>query len=309
MPKPDPHRSPVAPELALLLLLATLWGASYTCIRIGVATIPPLSLIAARTLIAGLLLLAWMRLRGVPLPRSAAVWRLCAVQSLLNSVLPFTLIAWAEQFVDAGVATILNSATPVFAFLMGWLWLRQEQPTARKVAGMCLGLVGIALVVGPGAWAGLSAQLVPQPAIVLGSMCYAAAALYGRNFKGHSPVVPAMGSMVVGAAVLVPLSLVFDRPWTLQPSAQSLWALAVLAVFCTAVAFAIYFRLVNTLGPVGTTSQAYLRVPIGVGLGVLFLGEALQPTAWAGLVCVVVGVAAMVIPPGAVSAFFRKATE
>ena len=87
-----------------------------------------------------------------------------------------------------------------------------------------------------------------------------------------------------------------DRPWTLTPSAESIGALLGLSVFSTALAFVIYFRLVQTLGSVGTTAQAYLRVPIGVAIGVVFLGEALTPTAWAGLVFVIAGVAAMTIP-------------
>jgi drug/metabolite transporter (DMT)-like permease len=87
-----------------------------------------------------------------------------------------------------------------------------------------------------------------------------------------------------------------ERPWTLSPSVASLQALAGLAVFSTAAAFVIYFRLIQTLGSVGTTAQAYLRVPIGVALSVTFLGERLAPTAWLGLACVVVGVAAMTIP-------------
>ena len=90
--------------------------------------------------------------------------------------------------------------------------------------------------------------------------------------------------------------LVLDRPWTLAPSASSLAALLGLSLFSTALAFVIYFRLVQTLGSVGTTSQAYLRVPIGVGIGALFLGEGLAPSAWAGMLCVLVGVAAMTIP-------------
>src|SRR5438046_5500178 len=107
---------------------------------------------------------------------------------------------------------------------------------------------------------------------------------------------PAAGSLLAGAAILIPLSLVVDRPWTLAPSTSSLLALLGLAVFPTAAAFVIYFRLIQTLGSVGTTAQAYLRVPIGVALGVLFLGESLTSTAWVGLACVVAGVAAMTIP-------------
>ena len=89
-------------------------------------------------------------------------------------------------------------------------------------------------------------------------------------------MAPAAGSLLCGAAILVPLSLVVDRPWTLTPSTSSMLALLGLAVFSTALAFVIYFRLIQTLGSVGTTAQAYLRVPIGVALGVLFLGENLS---------------------------------
>ena len=90
-------------------LLATLWGASYTFIKLGVATIPPITLIAARTLIAGLLLLVIMRWRGLRLPTDAATWRRFLFQACLNSVIPWTLIAWGERSLDAGLATILNS--------------------------------------------------------------------------------------------------------------------------------------------------------------------------------------------------------
>jgi drug/metabolite transporter (DMT)-like permease len=109
-------------------------------------------------------------------------------------------------------------------------------------------------------------------------------------------MAPAAGSLLCGAAILIPVSVLVDRPWTLAPSSDSVLALLGLAVFSTALAFVIYFRLIQTLGSVGTTAQAYLRVPIGVGIGVLFLGESLTSTAWIGLGCVVIGVAAMAIP-------------
>src|SRR5262245_31806847 len=108
------HSRSVSFELALLVLLATLWCASYTFIKIGVETIPPVSFIAGRTLIAALLLLLVVRLRGLSMPRDLASWRLFATQAAINSVLPFTLIAWAELTVDAGLAAILNSTTPIF---------------------------------------------------------------------------------------------------------------------------------------------------------------------------------------------------
>jgi drug/metabolite transporter (DMT)-like permease len=298
----NPQRSNHAVEFALLALLATLWGASYTLIKLGVATIPPITLIAARTLIAGMLLLAVMRWRGVSLPRDATNWRRFLFQACLNSVIPFTLIAWAERSLDAGLATILNSTAPVFTFLLTFAITRHEPVSLRKLFGVLAGLAGICLIVGVQALGGIGEQFVAQVAVVVATICYAGAAIFSRGFKGLDPMAPAAGSLLCGAAILVPLSLVVDRPWTLAPSASSMLALLGLAVFSTALAFVIYFRLIQTLGSVGTTSQAYLRVPIGVAIGVLFLGETLTSTAWTGLGCVVIGVAAMTIPARAAAA-------
>ena len=284
-------------DLALLLLLATLWGASYTLIKIGVATIPPITFIAARTLIAGGILLAIINLRGMKLPREASTWRRFMFQACLNSVIPFTMIAWAEQSVDAGLATILNSTSPIFTFLLTVFLTQHEPVTPRKLFGVVAGITGTCLIVGFEAFNGLGHGLWPQLAIVAATVCYAGAAIFGRGFKGLDPMMPAAGSLICGALILIPMSMLVDHPWKLAPSPQSILALLGLSVFSTALAFVIYFRLIQTLGSVGTTAQAYLRVPIGVGIGIFMLGETPTSTIWAGLICVIAGVAAMTIPP------------
>lgn len=293
----DSARQPnIALELALLLVLATLWGGSYTFIKIGVATIPPITLIAARTAIAGVLLLAVMKLRDITMPRDIATWKRFIFQACLNSVIPWTLIAWGERYVDATLATILNSASPVFTFLFTAVITRHEAVTPRKLFGVVVGMAGICLIVGVDAVSGIGHGLVAEIAIVVATICYGCAAIFGRSFRQLDPMAPAAGSLIAGAAILAPLSLVAEQPWTLTPSTNSLLALLALAVFSTAVAFTIYFRLIQTLGSVGTTAQAYLRVPIGVLLSFALLGESLSSTAWLGLACVVTGVAAMTIP-------------
>ena len=286
----------LAKEIALLAVLATLWGASYTFIKIGVETIPPVTFIAARTLIAGGLLLAIIKMRGLSLPRDPAIWKRFLIQACINSVVPFTLIAWAELTVNAGLATILNSTTPIFAFLLTVLITRHEAVTARKLFGVVAGVIGISLIIGLEAFHGVGKEALAQLAIVAATISYAAAAIFGRGFKGLDPMMPAAGSLLCGAVLLIPVSLVIDQPWTIVPSTHSILALLGLSIFSTALAFVIYFRLIHTLGSVSTTSQAYLRVPIGVGIGVLLLGESLNPTAWIGLVCVIAGVAAMTLP-------------
>lgn len=283
-------------ELLFLLMLSTLWGASYTFIRVGVETIPPITFIATRTLIAGGMLFAVIRARGSKLPKDAATWRRFLFQACLNSAIPFTLIAWGEHFVNAGLAATLNSTTPIFTFLLTAVITRHEPVTGRKLFGVIAGLIGSSLIIGLGAFENLGHELLAQLAIVAATICYAGAAIYGRGFKGLDPIVPAAGSLICGATMLVPLSLMVDRPWTLAPSMESILALLCLAVFSTAIAFVIYFRLIQTLGSVGVTAQAYLRAPMGVAIGIIFLGERLTPTAWIGLICVIAGVAAMTIP-------------
>ena len=296
MGKAEQQQKGIASELALLLALATLWGASYTFLKVAVATIPPVTLIAGRTLIAGLLLVAIMRWRGIALPADGANWRRFLFQACLNSVVPWMMVAWGTRALDAGVATILNSTAPIFTFVLTFAITRHEAVTLRKLIGVVSGMAGICLIVGVQALAGLGEQLTAQIVLLLAAVCYAGAAIFGRAFRDLDPMAPAAGSLLCGAAILIPLSVVVDRPWTLAPSLDSLLALLGLAVLSTAFAFVIYFRLIQTLGSVGATAQAYLRVPIGVAAGVVFLGEQLSPTVWAGLACVVIGVAAMTIP-------------
>lgn len=286
----------IARELLFLALLSTLWAASYTFIKIGVETIPPITFIASRTLIAGLLLLAVIRLRGLRLPTDVATWRLFFIQACINSVLPFTLIAWAEQSIDAGLAVILNATTPIFTFLLTALVIRHEAVSGRKLFGTIAGMTGVCLIIGMEALDGVGEAIWSQLAVLTAAFSYACAAIFSKNFKGLDPIMPAAGSLICGAVVLFPVSLIVDRPWTLSPSAASLTALVCLSVFSTALAFMIYFRLMQTLGSVGTTSQAYLRVPVGVAIGMVFLGEVPTSAMWVGLVCVIAGVLAMTLP-------------
>src|SRR5215470_3379709 len=283
-------------ELALLLLLATLWGASYSFIKVGVESIPPITFIAARTAIAAAVLLTVLRARRLAMPTDLSLWRRFLFQACLNSVIPFTLIAWAERFVDAGLATILNSSAPIFAFILTWFLASRQSVSGQQLFGVISGMIGILLIVGVQALSGVGEQLTAQLAIVVATVCYAGAAVFGRTFHGLDPMLPATGSLLCGAIVLIPVSMLVDHPWTVAPSTRSIIALLCLSIFSTALALTIYFRLLQTLGAVGATSQAYLRVPIGVAIGVVFLGEQLAPTTWIGLLCVIAGVAAMTFP-------------
>lgn len=283
-------------ELALLLTLATLWSVSYTFVNLSVATIPPITVTAVRALLAGLLLFLIMRMQGVAFPRDARTRRRLLLQSALNSIIPFVLIAWAQTTVDASVAVILSSTSPIFTFFLTWAITRHEASTGRKLFGVVAGLAGICLIVGVGALDGIGTDFLAQIALVVAALSYACAAIFGRHFDGLDPIAPAASTVLLASVVLVPASLIIDRPWTLTPSMTSVAALAALTVFSTALAYVIYFWLLKTVGSIGVTSQSYLRIPIGVLFGVVFLNETLLASTWLGLAFVLVGVIAMTLP-------------
>lgn len=283
-------------EIGLLGALALLWGSSYLLLKVAVETIPPVTLIAGRVTIAAVFLTAVMIWRGERLPRDGRTWRMLLVQAVLNSIGAWTVLAWGQQYVDSGLASVLNSTSPVFVFLITALVTRHEPAGGVKLLGACLGVAGVVLIVGTDVLSGLGQQVAAQLAVVLGALLYGMAAIYGKRFSHLTPTVTAAGTMIWATTCLVPLSLAIDQPWTLRPSAVSVLAAIVLGVLCTGAALLIYFRLVRTLGSMGVASQSYLRAGVGVLLGTIVLGEQITPVVGLGLAAAVLGVVAINLP-------------
>ncbi|HSD33914.1 MAG TPA: EamA family transporter [Alphaproteobacteria bacterium] len=284
---------PFRTEFALLALLALLWGGSFTLIQIAIETIPPASLTAGRIALAALVLLAVTRWRGISLPSSPRIWPHFLVQSVINLALPFLLISWGEQHVSSGLASILTTTAPLFAFAIAALTGHAARGASQGFGLVC-GFAGVILIIGAEALKELGGpQLASQLALVGAGLCYGSSSNYGRVFRSVSPIAVGAGTLLCASALTVPLSLALDRPWTLEPSAESTDALVLLGLLSTALAFSIYFRLLGTLGTVGTSTVGYLRVGFGVILGILFLGETLTLASASGLILIVIGVAAI----------------
>jgi drug/metabolite transporter (DMT)-like permease len=280
-------------ELTLLGLLAGLWGSSYLFTKVALATIPPLTLVAMRVAIAALVLLLVMRVQDVRLPRDGKSWQLLFIQALFNSIASWTVLAWGQQYVDSGLAGVLNSTSPIFVFFITLIFIRRERVSGWQLAGAALGLLGAVLTVGVDVLRGLGQGAVAQLAVLLGALLYAGAAIHGKRLSHLSPAVTAAGTMILATLCLVPASLLLERPWTLNPSSDSLLAAIVLAVFCTAGALLLYFRLVRTLGSMGVASQSYLRAGVSVVLGIVVLGERITPAIGLGLAAIIMGVVAI----------------
>ena len=284
-------------EYALLALLALLWGSSYLFLKVAVVEIPPVTLIAFRVTVAAALLYGVLRWQGQNLPRDRATWLLLLVQSFFNSIGAWTILAWGQQYVDSGLASVLNSTSPIFVFLFTYFVTRHESLSSLKLFGALLGLAGVVLIVGTDALAGLGTHVAGQLAALAGAILYACAAIYGKRLSHVSATATATGAMIWAAVVLLPASLVLEQPWNLpMPSMKALAAATILAVLCTAGALLIYFRLIQTLGSLGVASQAYLRAGVGVVLGMVFLGEQITFIIGIGLVAAILGVAAINMP-------------
>ncbi|MDA7945973.1 MAG: EamA family transporter [Hyphomicrobiaceae bacterium] len=292
-------------ELLLLALLSLLWGASYGLIKIAVATITPVTLVGVRVLIASVLLWAVVLYRRCEVPTSPRIWSAFCLQSVIGYMLPFTMITWGQQFVDSGLAGILNSTTPIFVFLITLVWTRQEAVSLEKAFGVLAGLGGVVFLVGLDALKGLGSDVFGQLAITGATVSYALAMIYGRRFSGIAPEVTAAATLTIAVLVMLPASFILEKPTELMPSRASIMALFALASLSTAAAFILYFRLVNTLGALGTSSVAYARAAVSVLIGVMLLNEALTWQIATGFIAIVVGVAAINQQCGTILRYLR----
>ncbi|MFO1109955.1 MAG: EamA family transporter [Bradyrhizobium sp.] len=299
-----PAPSPAEPrhhnwrDYALLLALACCWSSTYPLTKVGLGSIPPITFIAARSLIAAAFLYAVLRLRGLRLPTDARAWKLFAQQQTINSTIPFLMITWAQQYVPAATTVVLASTTPIFAFLITWGITRHEPATLLKLLGAIFGLAGTAAIVGLDALGGLSSDIFAELTILLATVSFACATIFGLRLSEYDPMVVAAGSLLFGGCVLTPLAVIFEQPWTLRPTPESLAAAATMGIFSSALGLMLFYMCLQRLGTLTTNAQGYLRIPIGVGLSVLLLGERVPANLALGLLLVMAGVAAMTVPRG-----------
>jgi drug/metabolite transporter (DMT)-like permease len=282
-------------DAARLLLLAGLWGGSFAFIRVAVPAMGPLWLAFSRVALAFIALFALALVRRA-VPSFLAHWRDYVVIGTVNSAVPFALFCFAEQYVGASIAAILNATSPFFATAVAVLWLK-EALTLRKLGGMALGLTGVVLLVGWQAHALAGTTLLATLACLGAALCYGIASVYAKRRMTTIPSsAVALYSQLAAAAVLAPALLFVPAPGPLTPLVIAN-ALA-LALASTAFAYLLYFRLIATIGPARALTVTFLIPLFGVVWGFLFLGEPLTANMLSGCALIVAGtwVAVRVVP-------------
>jgi len=281
---------------SLLIALSVLWGGSFFFVGVAVAEVPPLSLVTLRVAIAAGILWAALPLFGVAAPRGARAWGAIAAMAMLNNAIPFSLIVWAQQTLPSGLAAILNATTPLWTVLVAHALTQEEKATRAKLAGAGLGFAGVAAMMGPDIVAGAVAAGWATAAVLAATLSYAFAGVFGRRFRALcvAPMQAAVGQVTASAAMMLPLALLVDRPWTLSlPSAAAAGAVLGLAALSTALAYVLYFRILALAGAVNLLLVTFLIPVSAILLGTLVLGEALAPRHLAGMLLIGLGLAAI----------------
>ena len=278
-------------NLVWLLILGGLWGSSYLFIKVAVGDIPPLTLVAGRLVLAAVIL--WLVLAAVrqPMPRSRRLWAVFAVMGLLNGAVPYSLIFWSEQHITSGLASLLQATMPLFTVLMGHFLMRDERLTLGRVAGVILGFVGVGLLMLPDLRQGAHANLLGELAMVASSVSYAGAALFARSrLRGQPALVSTTGQLTMGAVWIVPLSLLIEGPPRAVPSLPALGSWLGLTILGTAIAYVIYFKLIERTNAAFVSTVTYIIPVFGLILGALVLHEALSLTLLVSLGLILAGV-------------------
>jgi drug/metabolite transporter (DMT)-like permease len=277
-------------NLLRLVMLAAIWGGSFLFMRISAPVLGPAWLIEFRVLLAALflaLVALVLRKRAAPL-QLREHWKHYLVLGFFNSALPFVLFAFAARTLTASVLSVLNATAPMWGAIIGAIWTR-KLIEARTAVGLVLGTAGVALLVGfdrvsthPGAGLALAAALAA-------ALSYSIASLYARSARSVAPFANAHGSMWASALLVLPVLPFF--PATGAPTPTIAASVVALGVLCSGIAYLIYFRLIEEIGPTSALTVTFLNPVFGILWGALFLGEVVGWYTVAGSAIVLTGTA------------------
>jgi drug/metabolite transporter (DMT)-like permease len=289
------QRAMTAREWGLLALLSLLWGGSFFFIGVAVKELPPLTLAALRVGLAALILWASAPVTGARPQRSGSALAVLALLGLGNNALPFALIAWGQTHLPAGLASILNAATPLFGVLIAHVFTAEEKLSRFKIVGAVAGMAGVAWVIGPNVLLGRGGtDAWAEAAVLLAALSYAVTAVFARRAGGIGlkPLDIATGQTTAGTIYLVPIALLIDRPWSLPvPSAPVVASVFAIAALCTALAYVIYFRILSGAGATNVLLVTLVAPAISVILGALVLHERLLMRQFLGFALIAAGLA------------------
>lgn len=279
---------------AMLVLLSMLWGGSFFFVGVAVNELPPFTIVILRVGIAAIVLWAVILVMGLKIPKDPHVWFAFIGMGLLNNVIPFALIVWGQTQIASGLASILNAATPIFGVVVAGILLPDERITRLKLIGVIAGFMGVVVMIGMPSSGGSS--MIAQLAILGAALSYSFAGVYGRRFKvmGINPIMTAAGQVTSSTLVLVPIVFMVEGKINIASISVSVWAsIAGLAILSTAIAYILYFKILERSGATNVLLVTLLVPVSAILLGSLFLNESLGFIHFIGMLLIALGLSAI----------------
>jgi drug/metabolite transporter (DMT)-like permease len=278
----------------MLVTLSVLWGGSFFFAEIALESLPPLTIVTLRVGLAAITLWLVVLALKLPIPNSPPIWIAFLTMGLLNNVLPFSLIVWGQSQISSGLAAILNATAPLFGVIVAGILLRDESATPLKITGVVIGFAGVIVMMDLSSIA--TSSLLAQLAILAAALSYACASVYGRRFKatGLNPILVAAGQVTGSTLLLLPIALWVDGNDHYANVPSQVWAAIIsLAVFSTAAAYILYFKLLASAGATNILLVTLLVPVSAILLGWLFLEESLQTPHIIGMAMIALGLSAI----------------
>ena len=273
-----------------MLLLGCIWGGSFLAVRIALDEVNPLTSVAHRTFWAMLVLWIVVLLWRLPIPRNPKIWVGFLIMGFLNNVIPFSLMAWGQLYIESGLTSILNAATAVFGVIAAALFFADERITPRKAIGVILGFLGVATAIGLDNFRSFDLRSLAQLAVIGGTISYAIAGVWARKILGGLPPQVAAAGMLTGSTlIMVPLVWIVDGPISLDLQPRTILAIGYYAIIATAGAYLLYYRVLAMAGSGNLMLVTLLITPVAITLGALVLDEALSTNAYIGFALLALG--------------------
>ncbi|MEZ9229547.1 DMT family transporter [Vibrio amylolyticus] len=279
----------------MLILLSVLWGGSFYFVGVVVNELPPLTIVTLRVGMAAIALWVFAFIVGIKFPKDLKIWAAFLGMGVLNNVIPFTLIVLGQTQIASGLASILNASTPIFAVVVAGLLLPDERVTPLKLVGVVVGFVGVVVMIGLPALSG-QGNLMAQLAIICAALSYSFAGVFGRRFKtmGINPILTAAGQVTASTLVLIPITLTIDGKLDFSAVSTQTWvSMTALAVFSTAAAYVLYFRILEVAGATNVLLVTLLVPVSAILLGSMLLNESLQMIHFFGMTLIALGLSAI----------------
>jgi len=279
-------------EWIMLFALSCLWGGSFFFIEIALTGFPIFTIVFLRVCIAAVVMNVYLLIRKISLPSGGRVWKSLLLLGLLNNAIPFCMIVWGQSLITGGMASMLNATTPFFAVIATHLFTKDEKLNWYKGIGVVFSFTGVAILIGFKAFTGQQNQIPGQAAILVAGLSYSLGGVWGRRFQSLNikPAVLSAGQFICSSALLLPVMLIHDRPWTLQMPGWDAWdAVLAIASLSTALAYILYFRILSVSGVTNVLLVTFLIPLSAILLGVLFLGETFESQHLAGMAVIGLG--------------------